>query len=108
MERQEKFLRSAFLAGAITDGLVVLPMLSPTLASILWDFADMSGSYRFAMGYGASLMFGWTVLLLRAYQKPQDRKFVTALTVLVISGLAFTEMAAVLTGRKYGEDSAVT
>jgi len=95
---QERLLRMAFLAGAITDGLALLPMLSPPLAEVLWGFRDPTGSYRFAMGYGASLMLGWTVLLLWAYRSPIERRFVAALTVLVIYGLIATEVVAVLSG----------
>jgi hypothetical protein len=51
------------------------------------------------MGYGASLMLGWTVLLLWAYRKPAERRFVAALTVLVIYGLVATEVVAVLSGQ---------
>jgi hypothetical protein len=98
MWSQEKVLRVVFLVGAITDALAILPMLVPPLAKLLWGFEDMSGSYQFAMGYGASLMLGWTVLLIWAYQKPLERKVVAALTVLVIYGLVLTEIVAVLLG----------
>ena len=98
MWSQEKVLRVAFLVGAITDALAILPMLVPPLAKLLWGFEDMSGSYQFAMGYGASLMLGWTALLIWAYQKPLERKVVAALTVLVIYGLVLTEIMAVLLG----------
>ena len=98
MGRQEKILKAAFLVGAITDALAILPMLIPPLAKLLWGFEDTSGAYRFAFGYGASLMLGWTALLIWAYQKPLERKAVAALTVLVIYGLVFTEIVAVLTG----------
>lgn len=98
MWSQEKVLRSAFLVGAITDGVAILPMLVPPLAKLLWGFDDVSGAYRFAMGYGASLMLGWTALLLWAYQKPMERKAVAGLTVLVIYGLVLTEVMAVLSG----------
>lgn len=98
MWSQEKILRVAFLVGAITDALAILPMLIPPLAKLLWGFEDVSGAYQFAMGYGASLMLGWTVLLIWAYQKPLERKAVAALTVLVIYGLVLTEIVAVLSG----------
>jgi hypothetical protein len=98
MGRQEKILKAAFLVGAITDALAILPMVIPPLANLLWGFEDTSGAYRFAFGYGASLMFGWTALLIWAYQKPLERKAVALLTVLVIYGLVFTEVVAVLTG----------
>jgi uncharacterized membrane protein len=70
MPTEERLLKTAFLAGAVTDALALFPMLIPPLAALLWGFDDVSGAYRFAMGYGASLMLGWTVLLLWAYQSP--------------------------------------
>ncbi len=98
MPNEEKLLRVAFLTGAVTDALAILPMLVPPLAALLWGFDDVSDAYRFAMGYGASLMLGWTVLLLWASQKPLERRFVAALTVLVIYGLVVTEVVAVASG----------
>jgi len=98
MPNQERVLRIAFLAGAVTDALALVPMLVPSVARLLWGFHDVSGAYRFAMGYGASLMAGWTVLLIWAYRQPLERRGVAALTVLVIWGLVLTEVAAVLSG----------
>lgn len=97
-DREARLLRTAFLAGAITDAAAILPMLFPPLAALLWGFSDVSGSYRFAMGYGASLMLGWTLLLLWAYRRPLERRFVAALTVVVIYGLILTEVLAVASG----------
>ena len=36
MPTQERILRVAFLAGAITDALALFPMLLPPLAALLW------------------------------------------------------------------------
>jgi len=96
--RQFHLLQAAFAAGAITDALALLPMLFPPLAKVMWGFADESGSYRFAMGYGAALMLGWTGLLMWAYQRPSERRFVALLTILVICGLVMTEIFSVLAG----------
>jgi hypothetical protein len=98
VDRQESLLRAAFLLGAFTDAVALVPMLFPSAASLLWGMEATSGPYRFAMGYGASLMFGWTVLLLWAYRRPLERRFIAALTVFVIYGLVATEVAAVLAG----------
>ena len=98
MANQERLLRTAFLAGAVTDAVAVLPLVAPPVATLLWGFDAPSGGYRFAMGYAASLMLGWTGLLLWAYQRPIERRFVAALTVLVIYGLVLTEVIAVLSG----------
>ena len=99
MPSQAKLLRSAFVGGAVTDAMALVPMLIPAFARLLWGFDDPSGAYRFAMGYGASLMLGWTVLLVWAYRSPIERRFVAALTVLVIYGLVLTEIVVVLSGQ---------
>jgi peptidoglycan/LPS O-acetylase OafA/YrhL len=95
---EARLLRTAFLVGAVTDALALVPMLSPWAARLLWGFDDPTGSYRFAMGYGASLMLGWTALLVWAHRRPVERRGVAALTVLVIYALVITEVAAVVTG----------
>jgi hypothetical protein len=97
-DRHERLLRAAFLAGAITDGLALGPMLVAPLGELLWGFTDLGGPYRFAMGYAASLMLAWTCLLVWAYRDPLPRRFVAALTVLVIYGLIATEIVAVCAG----------
>ncbi len=96
--RRERLLRAAFLVGAVTDALALVPMLLPPMARLLWGFEEASGGYRFAMGYGASLMLGWTALLVWAYQRPLERSFVAVLTLLVICGLVLTEVVAVVAG----------
>lgn len=96
--RGERLLRIAFLLGAITDAAALLPMMFPSLADLLWGFRDESGTYRFAMGYGASLMLGWTALLLWAWRRPVERRFVAPLTILVILGFVVTEVIAVGAG----------
>jgi hypothetical protein len=98
IDRQTRLLRAAFLAGAVTDALAVIPMLSTRMAHLLWGFEDFGGPYRFAMGYGASLMAAWTVLLVWAYARPVERAFVAALTVFVVYGLVATEVAVVCAG----------
>jgi hypothetical protein len=98
MERRARLLRTAFAAGAVTDALALVPMLVPQMARVLWGFDDPAGPYRFAMGYAASLMAGWTALLVWAYRRPIERAVVAALTVFVIYGLVATEVAAVATG----------
>jgi hypothetical protein len=97
-DRRARLLRAAFLAGAMTDALALVPMLSPPVARLLWGFEADDGAYRFAMGYGASLMAGWTLLLVWAWRRPIERAFVAALTVFVIYGLVMTEVVAVASG----------
>lgn len=98
MSQHARLLRIAFAIGAITDALALGPMLSPALARLMWGFEDQSVTYRYAMGYGAALMLGWTLLLLWAYQRPIERKVVALLTNAVIVGLIAAEVNAVLGG----------
>jgi hypothetical protein len=95
---QPQCLRLAFAVGAVTDALAVIPMLSPRMASLMWGLEGVGGPYRFAMGYGATLMAAWTGLLVWAYREPMERSFVAALTVFVIYGLVATEVVAVAAG----------
>jgi hypothetical protein len=97
VDGRARLLRTAFLAGAVTDALALVPMLVPPMTRLLWGF-ELDGPGRFAMGYGASLMAAWTALLLWASRKPVERAFVAALTVFVIYGLVATEIAAVAAG----------
>ena len=101
MDDAVRWLRISYWAGAILDALAALSMLSPEL------FAATSGmqnfhpgiEYRYAMGMGASLMLGWTVLLLWADRKPLERKGVLLITLLpVVFGLALNEIVAVRGG----------
>ena len=98
MARTERWLKIAFAAGAFTDALALVPMLSPHMARLLWGIDTSAASYLFAMGYGASLMLGWTLLLVWAYQAPVERRAVALLTLVVIAGLASAEVVAVALG----------
>ncbi len=44
------------------------------------------------------ILFGWTLLLFRAYQRPLECRFVALFTVFVIYGLVATEIVAVSQG----------
>ncbi len=83
-------VRIAFLVGAITDGLAIIPMLSRRVGVALFggDASRNSADYRYAMGVGASLMAGWTMLLLWAAASPIERRAVLLLTIFpVVTGI---------------------
>lgn len=86
------WLKLAFLVGAIVDGLAVIPMAIPWAAKIFWGFEGFTGIYYFAMGMGASLMLAWTILLLWAYRKPLERRFIALFTIIILIGIAATEI----------------
>jgi len=92
------WLKLAFMAGSILDGLALIPMVIPGAAKIFWGFNDFTGIYYYAMGMGASLMLAWTLLLLWAYRKPLERRFIALFTIIIIIGFAITEIVLMSTG----------
>jgi hypothetical protein len=92
------WLKVGFIAGAVVDALALLPMLIPRAAKIFWGFSAFTGMYYFAQGMGASLMLGWTLLLLWAYRKPLERRFVALLTDIVVIGIVMTEIFGIIRG----------
>ncbi len=51
------------------------------------------------MGLAATLMFGWSLLLIRAYRKPVERKGILVITIFpVITGLMAAGLYAVAAG----------
>ena len=93
-----KVLKLAYLLGAVVDFLVFLMMVFPPLANAFWGFETFTEQYYFAMGNGAPLMLAWTILLLWAYKKPVERRAVAPLTILVIVGIAITNIIMVTRG----------
>ena len=91
MGRRVLLLRISYWVGIIADGLATLRMLFPKIGSV--------PEYRYALGLGASLMFGWTLLLIWADRKPTERKGVLLLTAFpVCTGLLLAEIYAVISG----------
>jgi len=91
-------LRISFLVGAITDGLAIIPMVFPRIGSALFggDLTRLGAEYRYAMGIGASLMAGWTALLIWGAISPIERRDVLLLTLVpVITGIIAATVAAV-------------
>lgn len=91
MKKKIIWLRISYWIGAIADGFATLRMLLP-------EFAH-GAEYRYALGLGASLMLGWTILLIWADRRPLERKGVLLLTAFpVVSGLLLAELYAVISG----------
>lgn len=94
------WLRISYRAGAILDVIAGLVMVFPGLFAILNRPVDFQPGfdYRYAMGMGAPLMFGWTILLLWADHKPLERKGILPITLLVIAGEAATQIWGIAVG----------
>ena len=77
-------LKVSFIAGAIADAVFGVMILIPSRMS--------ETEFRYPMALAASLMFGWTMLLIWGYQRPLERKGVLLLTIFpVITGLLAAE-----------------
>jgi hypothetical protein len=101
MDTATTMLRISFLVGAITDGLAIIPMAFPGIGSALFggDFTRLGAEYRYAMGIGASLMAGWTALLIWGAINPIERRDILILTLFpVIAGIIAATIMAVRNG----------
>ncbi len=92
------WLKCAFMVGAVTDALALIPMLYSPMARFFWGFDGFTGIYYFAMGYGATFMLAWTILLYWAYRKPLERRHVAFFTILVLIGFMTTEVVSIWAG----------
>lgn len=91
-------LRISYWVGAIFDGLVVIPMLSPQIGGFVFGIPDFKTGpdYRYAMSLAASLMIGWVFLLIWADCSPLERKGVLLMTIFpVLMGLVISGFLAV-------------
>jgi hypothetical protein len=97
LETAALLVKLAFLVGAVTDGLAIIPMLSRRVGVALFggNSSRDNDAYRYAMGIGASLMAGWTLLLLWGAASPIERRDLLLLTVFpVLAGIVFATAIA--------------
>lgn len=100
-------LKISLWAGAVFDGFVLFPMLSPEIGSMIFGIQNFKPGvdYKYAMLIGASLMSGWISLLIWASMKPVERKAVFIFTVfpvligLIISGIYAVDLTLVPLGK---------
>jgi hypothetical protein len=83
-----RWLRISYWSGAILDVAAGLMMVFPALFVLMNHPVSFQPDpeFRYAMGMGAPLMFGWTILLLWADRKPLERKEVLPITLFVVLG----------------------
>lgn len=91
MAKKICWLKASYLAGAIADGILVILFLIPSRMGV--------PGYRYPMGLAASLMSGWTLLLIWGYQDPVERKGLLLITIFpVITGLLASGFHMLATG----------
>jgi hypothetical protein len=101
MGKKILLLRVCYWIGAVADAVSVIIMLLPTVGGSMYGIPDFNpgDDYRYAMGMGASLMIGWTFLLIWADRRPVERRGVLLLTVFpVLCGLIISGIYAVAAG----------
>ena len=85
------FLKLSFIIGAIADGIVAvnwfLISLGHPYANLISAFRGSGVDYEFAMFICSLFMFGWTVILIWGFLKPEERKGLLLITssLLLIS-----------------------
>jgi hypothetical protein len=101
MKNMARFIGACYYAGAAADALAVLPLCFPEIARAMFGLreAGTGGDYLYASRVAASLMLGWTFLLLWASRRPVERRGVLLLTLLpVLAGLIASSVLAVGSG----------
>lgn len=95
-----RWLRISYWIGALVDFVAGWIMLIPSLFAFMNEpeVFQPANEYRYAMGMGVPLMFGWTILLLWADRKPLERKGILPITLLVIFGEIITQVWGISVG----------
>lgn len=101
-----KLLKAICWIGAVTDGFWTFVLLWPNAFILLTGNTALNTDFstRLVMGIAASLMAGWTCLLIWTGKKPVNRKAVFFFTAIpVIAGL----IAVMFLGMRNGSSSTV-
>jgi hypothetical protein len=97
-------IKMAYWLGIGADALWAVGLLVPQVFGILTGNPDFTPDIqtRLIMGIGASLMTGWTFLLVWAVRKPVERRGVILLTAFpVVFGLFFVALIGFLGGNTW-------
>lgn len=101
MSKQIAFVKLCYWIGAAIDGVMLIPMLIPRVGGAVFGIEHFKPGtdYKYAMAVGASLMLGWTCLLIWGSFRPSERRGVLLLTAIpVVLGLALAGIYAVSSG----------
>lgn len=100
MQSSIRWLRVSYRTGVVVDAVAALVMAAEAVSGVQSPLTHYMPEppYQYAMGLGASLMLGWTILLLWADRQPVERKGVLPITCLVIIGLAASDLFAMSHG----------
>jgi len=79
-------IRISYIVGIIADGLWTIALFFPKVFSIVTNNPNFAPELetRLIMGIAGSLMLGWTLLLIWAFLKPIERRFILLLTAFPV------------------------
>jgi hypothetical protein len=104
MSEDLKIIKAAYLIGIIADGLWAVALFFPPLFCLLTNNTNLNPDFetRMVMGIAGSLMLGWTLLLVWAYLKPIERRFILLLTAFpVVLCLFVITLISVFNGQTF-------
>lgn len=99
MKNKILFIKIIFYIGIAADFLSIFPLVFPGIAKIMFGLTNYntSNEYLYVSRIGASLMAGWTLLLLWGSFKPIERRGILFLTLFpVLSGLLISSILTVI------------
>ena len=93
------FVRATYWLGAIVDALAAVQLLLPTSVTLLGAPGLRSpGAAGQPAVVAATLMLGWSAVLIWAHLRTRERRTVLAITLVVVLALAVGNTAAGLSG----------
>jgi hypothetical protein len=101
LKKAVRLLRISYWVGAVLDAINVIPLALPQLGAKMLGLTEfkITPEFSYVSYIGASLMLGWTVLLIWADRKPIERMGVLLITVFpVVLGIAFSGMYLYIVG----------
>lgn len=101
MKNNIRTLRIAYWTGAVLDFFATVLLLKPEYSMFLFGIKEytIDSRYLYVSRIAASLMFGWTILLIWADRKPVERRGIILITIIpVVLGLAMASVLVVRAG----------
>jgi len=99
VQNQLRVLKTICWIGAVADAFWTLALLLPTVFMSVTGNTDLNPDFptRLIMGIAASLMAGWTCLLVWTANNPVERRAIFLLTIFpVIAGLFIVTLVGIL------------
>ncbi len=108
MNEQEKrmllLIKAPYWLGIVADTIWAVALVCPGIFGLMTGRPGFNPDleYRLVMGIGASLMMGWTFLLVWAVRAPIERRVVGLLTAFpVVFGLLVVAFVGFLNGNMF-------